>query len=356
MTYTRQRLFWVGYVKTSTAVIPTPPATQAPFTFGKWFRGCQMLDRELLKNLVDTHGPCVRVVTAAVQGSGPREVGAAMVVWDGGQHGTIGGGTLEFEAAKAAVQQLHKGNQHIVSRHPLGPALGQCCGGAVTLVSERVDQTFLNALDGKTAYARRVEGQSDQPFAMRRTMAEARSNGQRVPAQLLDGWWIEPLHEAPRRLWIWGAGHVGRAIVDVLGPLPDIAITWVDTDRTRFPQHIPNGIDYLTAEDPALLVPHAPNTAAHLILTFSHSLDLSICHALLQNDFTFAGLIGSKTKWARFQKRLNDLGHTHDHIQRITCPIGDPTLGKHPQAIAIGVAAKLLSKKAEQLVWGNKTA
>lgn len=315
-----------------------------------------MLDRDLLQQLVTEHGPCVRVVTAAVQGSGPREVGAAMVVWDGGQHGTIGGGTLEFEAAKAALKMLQEGTPLTVGRHPLGPALGQCCGGAVTLVSERIDQKYLNNLRGGAAFTRRVEGHADMPFVMTRALTDARSNGQKVTAQFLDGWWIEPLYQAPRNLWIWGAGHVGRAIVDVLAPLPEFSVTWVDTERSRFPQHIPEEVDWLTAEDPAHLVRHAPRDAEHLILTFSHSLDLALCHALLQRPFAFAGLIGSRTKWARFQKRLSELGHSRDQISRITCPIGDPSLGKHPQAIAIGVAAKLLNGKAVQPSRESRTA
>lgn len=315
-----------------------------------------MLDLGMLQHLVADHGPCIRVVTASVQGSAPREVGAAMVVWDGGQHGTIGGGTLEYEAAKAALGMLSEGTQVSVTRHPLGPALGQCCGGAVTLVSERVDQTYLENLRSGATFTRRVEGTSECPLSIRRAMAAARSNGQTVTAQLVDGWWIEPLYQAPRKLWIWGAGHVGRAIVDVLAPLPEFAVTWVDTDRSRFPDKIPDGVDWLSAKDPAHLAQHAPADAEHLILTFSHSLDLALCHALLQKTFSFAGLIGSKTKWARFQKRLSELGHSPDQISRITCPIGAPSLGKHPQAIAIGVAAKLLNGKAEQLSRESRTA
>ena len=315
-----------------------------------------MLDRELLQRLVAQHGPCVRVVTAEVQGSAPREVGAAMVVWDGGQHGTIGGGTLEFEAAKAALVQLKNDTSAQVSRHPLGPALGQCCGGAVTLVSEYIDQDFLNALPDQQAFARRVEGTADRPFSVTRDLAKARSDGHPVEARLQDGWWIGPLYQQTRSLWIWGAGHVGRAIVDVLAPLPEFAITWIDTDRGRFPDDIPRNVDWLTAKEPELLAVHAPETAEHLILTYSHSLDLALCHALLQRGFSKAGLIGSKSKWIRFQKRLAELGHPKLEIQRIQCPIGEPTLGKHPQAIAIGVSAKLLNRKEEHHLREGKSA
>ena len=97
-----------------------------------------------------------------------------------------------------------------------------------------------------------------------------------------------------------------------------------------------------------MLVPHAPQNAHHLILTYSHALDLALCNALLGRGFAFAGLIGSATKWARFKNRLSAMGHGPVAINRITCPIGDPALGKHPQMIAIGVAAALLKQAAQQ--------
>lgn len=162
-------------------------------------------------------------------------------------------------------------------------------------------------------------------------------------AQLVGDWMVEPVLRPARQLWIWGAGHVGRALVDVLSPLPEIAITWVDTGVERFPETIPAGVTPLPAAQPADLVGYAPKEAEHLILTYSHELDLELCNRLLRHDFAFAGLIGSATKWARFRSRLAALGHGPQQIARITCPIGDPALGKHPASIAIGVAARLLS-------------
>jgi xanthine dehydrogenase accessory factor len=98
----------------------------------------------------------------------------------------------------------------------------------------------------------------------------------------------------------------------------------------------------LPAAEPPAALPHAPRQAHHLILTYSHDIDLALCHAALRHGFASCGLIGSATKWARFQSRLRALGHSDAQISRITCPIGDPLLGKHPQAIAVGVAARLL--------------
>ncbi|MFY2825636.1 xanthine dehydrogenase accessory protein XdhC [Ruegeria sp. MALMAid1280] len=294
-------------------------------------------DREALREAVKTHGKVTRVVIAAIKGSSPREVGAAMLVWEHGQSGTIGGGTLEFQAAQAARSQTAPTR---LTHHALGPDMGQCCGGAVSLLSEVFDLKAVEALDDTVIVRSASEG--EMPLAVKRLLATARGQGIAPEPQLIDGWMIEPVHKPTRNLWIWGAGHVGRALVDVLSPLPDLAITWVDTDPERFPDAIPAGVTVVPAAKPAELVRHAPPDAEHLVLTYSHNLDLELCNRLLSHDFRFAGLIGSATKWARFRSRLAALGHSPERISRITCPIGDPGLGKHPQMIAVGVAAQLL--------------
>lgn len=294
-------------------------------------------DLEALREAVKSHGRVTRVVIAAIKGSSPREVGASMLVWPGGQSGTIGGGTLEFEAAEAARRQTA---ERVLSHHALGPDMGQCCGGAVSLLSEVFDAETVNTLD--TEIICRATDNRAMPLTVKRVLNEARGQGTRPEAQLIDGWMVEPVHKPARQLWIWGAGHVGRALVDVLSPLPDLAITWVDTGTERFPESIPAGVTTLPAAKPADLVRYAPTDAEHLVLTYSHTLDLELCNRLLNHDFAFAGLIGSATKWARFRSRLGKLGHPPDRISRITCPIGDPSLGKHPQMIAVGVAADML--------------
>ncbi|MCV2887742.1 xanthine dehydrogenase accessory protein XdhC [Ruegeria aquimaris] len=294
-------------------------------------------DLEGLRAAVAEHGVVTRVVIAAIRGSSPREVGAAMLVWKDGQSGTIGGGALEFQAAEAA-----RTGRLGLSRHALGPELGQCCGGAVTLLTEVWDAARLEAIDGAVV-ARAVGGAAPAPLMVKRLLARARGQGVLPEAQLIGDWMVEPVLRPARQLWIWGAGHVGRALVDVLSPLPEIAITWVDTGVERFPDSIPAGVMPLPAARPADLVGYAPKEGEHLILTYSHELDLDLCNRLLRHDFAFAGLIGSATKWARFRSRLAALGHTPQQIGRITCPIGDPALGKHPASIAIGVAARLLS-------------
>ena len=301
------------------------------------------LDLEHLHRAVAAHGTVARVLVAAAAGSVPREVGAEMLVWPGGQSGTIGGGALEYDAVRDARACLAHGAGQ-VQRVALGPARGQCCGGAVTLVIECLDRAALAAMPADLPYLRRVDGIADCPLSLTRSLRQARGEGRAVTTCLQDGWLLEPLVAPARAVWIWGAGHVCRALVQVLAPLPGLSITWIDTAPDRFPDTVPDGVTVLPAANPARLIPHAPAQADHLILTYSHALDLDLCHGLLLHGFRTAGLIGSATKWARFRRRLAAMGHAPDRIGRIACPIGDPRLGKHPTAIAIGVAAALLAE------------
>jgi len=233
----------------------------------------------------------IRVTVVSTRGSAPREAGAQMLVTANGITGTIGGGALEWEAMAQARAMLAEAADPLERTVSLGPGLGQCCGGAVTLRFEP---------------------------------AEALERAQGAP------------------VWIWGAGHVGRALVHTLSPLPEVGLTWVDTAPGRFPDDMPDRVTRLVAADPPRLMPHAPTGAHHLILTYSHDIDLALCDAALRRGFASCGLIGSGTKWARFRSRLAGMGHGDAEISRIDCPIGDPSLGKHPQAIAVGVAARLL--------------
>ena len=292
-------------------------------------------DAHELRDALAKHGRVARVVIASHQGSSPRETGTAMLVWEGGQSGTIGGGKLEFEAARLALSV----KKSMATRVPLGPALGQCCGGAVTLVTE----VFEEMPDLETSFIRRVEGGSPQPLAIRRALANGR-NGSGGELLFESGWLYEPVQPARAPLWIWGAGHVGRAIVHTLDPTQAFDITWVDSGQDRFPKdqgHSPfvTALVAVSIPDAARL---APRDAHHLILTYSHAYDLELCHRLLDHGFASAGLIGSATKWTRFKSRLRAIGHTDAQISCIQCPIGQPSLGKHPQAIAVGVASELL--------------
>lgn len=321
-----------------------------------------MFDLSGLAAVLKAHGRVARVVIAGVEGSSPREVGASMLVFADGQSGTIGGGALEFEAAAKAQEWLASlpltptlspgGEREPVAprieRVALGPSLGQCCGGAVVLWTE-VFKAVPEAVAGVVA-----RGVGEMPLAVKRVLAAARGQGVRPVAGLVQGWLVEPVAEAERQVWVWGAGHVGRALVSVLAPLPAIAVTWVDVGPERFPDVVPEGVTVVPASDPALVADHAPLGAEHLVLTFSHALDLELCHRLLNRGFRSCGLIGSATKWGRFRSRLRALGHEAGAISRIRCPIGDPSLGKHPQAIAVGVVAELL--RASVVKVGEKRA
>lgn len=304
------------------------------------------LDRERLARAVERHGAAIRVVVAEVKGSAPREVGAAMIVWRAGQSGTIGGGALEYEAAATARDLLAAGQRSRTSRAALGPDLGQCCGGAVTLLYERFEAESLAGLG--PVFARPLRPGSEMPLAVSRLLAAARGEGRLPPPQLVEDWLVEPVDEPRTPLWIWGAGHVGRALVAVLSPLPNLAITWVDTGPERFPEAIPEGVTALPAPEIAAAMGLAPVGAHHLILTYSHAIDLALCDAGLRRGFASLGLIGSSTKWKRFRSRLRQMGHGEAAISRIVCPIGEKALGKHPQAIAVGVAHSLLMTLAQK--------
>lgn len=292
-----------------------------------------------LRELIAGHRTVARVVIADVKGSSPREVGADVYVWATGQHGTIGGGALEFAAVQAARDALTtKGAYSDV--HPLGPALGQCCGGVVRLVTEVFDTTNLPVAENGLII-RNIEG-GPQTIAIERYRTDARAQGICPDPVWIDGHFIEPVASSKQPLWIWGAGHVGRALVQVMAPLPRYTITWVDTHQGRFPDDTPQSVSILYAEDIASLAQYAPISAAHVIMTYSHALDLALCDAILRRGFDFAGLIGSNTKWARFQRRLAQMGHGAQAISAITCPIGRTEFGKHPFEIAISVSSCLL--------------
>ncbi len=287
-------------------------------------------------------GSVARVLIVGAQGSVPRGSGTSMLVTESACLGTIGGGALEFEAIRVAREALADGRDRL-DRRPLGPSLGQCCGGAVTVLTEVWSAERLVHQIAGDVVARPLPGtDTAMPLAIRHSIAARRSGrGDQSPV-MVDGWILEAISQPERTIWVWGAGHVGRAVVSVLAPFSDISIYWCDTGLDRFPSSLPDAVDALVAENPAELVTLCNPDAEHLVLTYSHALDLELCHRLLGRPFRSLGLIGSATKRSRFRKRLGELGHSIEQVDRITCPIGDPSLGKHPQAIALGVATALL--------------
>lgn len=302
--------------------------------------------RNALSACVQTHGTVVRVLVASTKGSAPRDAGATMLVWQGGQSGTIGGGALEHQASLRAREMLANGATATHITQPLGPTLGQCCGGSVTLVLEPFSAQ--NLPPPQTGiFARPVANNASAsiPALLQRRINAA--NDASIGPTLTAGWLAESITKNALPIWIFGAGHVGEALARNLAPLADFNITLIDTGPARIPKNLPENITVLTAQNMAALAKHAPDNAQHFIMTMDHAIDLEICHQLLGQPCGFVGLIGSKTKWARFQTRLRNLGHVADAVQRITCPIGDPSLGKEPQAIAVGITHALLLKRTQ---------
>jgi xanthine dehydrogenase accessory factor len=320
-----------------------------------------------LAAVVATNGPVVRLVVAESDGSVPREAGVAMVVGRERTIGTIGGGALEFEAIARARRVLAETGSwsREVWTFPLGPALGQCCGGRVTLLAEVFDAHGVLELEAAAGamLVRPVAGGmapalvSDRkqlgawPPRVRRVVQDILSGSRPRAAVLVrsgDGdsaWFIEPADETRTPIAIYGAGHVGRALVRVLEGLP-FAVTWVDVDEARFPAEPSTALRVATPDPAAAAADMAPGTI-HLVMTFSHPLDLAICHAVLSaGRFAHLGVIGSATKRARFLRRLTEMGHPPAVLDRLQCPIGlDGLAGKEPAVIAVSVAADLLRRR-----------
>jgi xanthine dehydrogenase accessory factor len=210
----------------------------------------------------------------------------------------------------------------------------------VTLFFERHTHA---EIDGDT-YTRPTAN-ADMPLSVRAHLRAVRSGATPNEPRLIDGWFVEPITPPRQPVWIYGAGHVGRALTTVLSALP-FQITWIDVSRERFPADLPPHTDMFVAANPADAVRHAPDDAIHFVLTFSHAIDLDICQRVLNRPFKRLGLIGSATKRARFIKRLSAAGT--DSL-RLECPIGKRNLGKEPMAIAVGVASDLLSDQTASL-------
>ncbi len=261
---------------------------------------------DCLRRLPASDGVLVQV--AETRGSTPREAGTWMVVWANALTGTIGGGQLEFQAvtdARALLDgQAGAPAQGEVRRYPLGPSLGQCCGGVMFLRFQRI-----GAADG-AALGRRL-----------------------APA-------LAPVA-------LFGGGHVGVAIVRLLSTLP-CAVHWIDSRDGVFPAELPAHVRTEFSEPVQAAVHDLTPGSRVLIMSFSHAEDLDIVIACLErlrerDDLPYVGLIGSKTKWATFGHRLSARGFSAAEQARITCPIGIAGItGKEPEVIAVAVAAQLL--------------
>ena len=264
--------------------------------------------KALAAHLLAAGEPAVLIAVTDARGSVPREAGTRMLVTASTAVGSIGGGHLELQAIAFAREMLNRADAAPRSQHyPLGPALGQCCGGAVTLGFERLNTQHL--LSWPTT--------------------------------------------APRfDLQLYGAGHVGRAIARLLATL-DVSVDWIDERDDEFPAALIDGgwpahIRKVALDGVEGEVRSAPAGAFYLVLTHRHDLDLRITEAVLRRgDFGFLGLIGSRTKRQRFVHRFEQLGIHPGAIARMTCPIGLSGIdGKEPEVIAVSVVAQLLGHDA----------
>jgi xanthine dehydrogenase accessory protein XdhC len=267
----------------------------------------------LLGGLLDRAEPVVLVQVAAAKGSTPREAGTAMLVTGDAAHGTIGGGRLEWEATLRARRMLASGEAASTLKMPLGPAVGQCCGGNVTLELRRAGRADVAAL----------------------AEVEARL-AERLPLVLL-----------------FGAGHVGRALARALAPLP-LRLRWIDSRAQEFPDPPLDGPEVVLTERPLAEVAAAPPGAAYFVMTYSHGLDFEICEAVLRRgDFAYLGLIGSRSKRARFEHGWRELGLDDALIARLVCPIGGALRDKRPAVIAALAAAEVLQALAAAAAAGE---
>lgn len=257
------------------------------------------------------HAPAVLVLVAASEGSVPRDAGAWMAVFADSLVGTVGGGHLEWQAIARARMQLattSAASDAPVQRFALGPALGQCCGGAVQLSFERVGAADLPALQARLGKSRR---------------------------------------DASRPVALFGGGHVGHALAQLLCRLP-LTLTWIDSRDGVFPAQLPAHVQCEHSDPVQAAVAGLVAGSRVVIMSFSHAEDLDVLTACLQRqraqaDLPYIGLIGSKTKWATFRRRLEARGFTATELAQVTSPIGVPGVrGKEPEVIAVAVAAQLL--------------
>lgn len=281
------------------------------------------------------------ITVVEAQGSTPREAGARMVVRaDGAFSGTIGGGTLEWLVLAEAQRLLDKGEAVAVLDKALGPDLGQCCGGRAVVRIER----FTRADRGWMAPLAAAEAEGLLVTASRRD-ASGRFVRERVDPAVYEGP-VETFGEQPTPLVIFGAGHVGRALALALAPLP-FAVTWVDGRPNVFPTHVPANVTCVALADPAPVLAEAQAGTLVAVMTHSHALDLAVVSsALPDHRFPYVGLIGSRTKRARFSRQMRDAGLAPEVVGRLVCPIGLTNIrSKEPAVIAAGVAAQLLIER-----------
>ena len=308
---------------------------------------------------IPTAQPAVLVTVAKVDGSVPREPGARMLVDASGQWGTVGGGHLELRGVETARAMLASGEKRRLERFPLGPSLGQCCGGVVHLAFELADRDHCAELAARGHEdcwrVVALDGQPDLAIvdALGHNIQRkggrypdfVRSGGTRVLLDDAGRRWLVDHVPAPRaHVMLFGAGHVGAAVVRLLADLP-CRVTWVDEREDLFPPVLPANVVAEATDLPEAVVDEAPAGTSFLVMTHNHALDQRLTEAILRRPANqdWFGLIGSDTKRKQFEHRLRDRGISRARLDDMVCPIGVPGIkGKEPAVIAVAVVAQLL--------------
>lgn len=244
----------------------------------------------------------VIVRIAEAQGSTPREAGATMIVSARGSAGTIGGGQLEFHCIDLARALLDSGGPQQLIDIPLGPQMGQCCGGRVRVAMEPASAAHLEAL----------------------RQGEAKAAAERP------------------QVLIFGAGHTGKALARSLALLP-LLVTLIDDRPGQFDE-VPEAIVCLQLDDPETALSSARPGSAFVVLSHSHALDYRLAEAaLVRGDAAYVGMIGSATKRARFEASFRRRHPGSTALAGLTCPIGGSDVhDKRPEVIAALTSAELV--------------
>lgn len=327
-------------------------------------------------------GRAVLVTVAHAAGSTPREPGTAMVVTTDDAFGTIGGGHLEFEAIRIARDALSNARMPAawLVRFPLAARLGQCCGGVATLAFATADAASRAWLDAAVACTRtatafalvsRIGGTAEASahlvvtadhaagslgeagldsaaIALARPRAQAAAAGAAlcaVPGRGDDTLLVHVTVPCDFDVLVFGNGHVGRALVQVLGAT-SARIRWIDGREADFPAAVPGNVEIVATDAPADELAAARPGAYVVVTTHSHALDYEVVAAALERpDWRYLGLIGSRAKRAQFERRWAARGGVPEAFARVTCPIGAGALalrGKEPGVIAVAAAAEIL--------------
>jgi len=308
-----------------------------------------------LRNRISEDGRVALVTLLSAEGSTPREAGARMIVTPNGDIlGTIGGGTLEYRVIAEAQKALRNDAWRAVSQDvPLGPDLGQCCGGRLTYMIETFGQSDVGHIQGlaqrEVQDAFSTRGKVGQASHLQRDIIESALGHE--PITVDDDVVLERFRDQRTPVLLFGAGHVGRALTLALVPLP-FHVRWIDSRDDAFPALVPHNVTVVRGADMDAEIRSAPADAFVIVMTHSHPLDLAIvASALKRDDLSFVGLIGSDTKRARFMKRLADMGLGDAAATRLVSPIGIAAIsGKEPAVIAASIVADLLIRREASMM------